>query len=213
MESLYLVNDKFLTPYLSFIKENKNIFKALKKHPNTFDADNICKNMFDTLFTPILDRFGLDKKWHTYIMDFYINGLTSIIIDWVNDDCKIDVKEISKFIQGLIVKQQKTSRVCMPCCDSNLIKVLKSCILLVSELIKHVFILYLKDKPNITRYYLLEVQYKTAKKRVFYLQKILEAQANRRKALKNQSSSFVRKMISKKVGKPGIVCEISLLFR
>ena len=52
-----------------------------------------------------MNRFGLDEKWHKYIMDFYISGLTSIIFDWVYDDCKIPVQEITDFIKGLIVKK------------------------------------------------------------------------------------------------------------
>ena len=47
----------------------------------------------------------LDEKWHKYLMDFYISGLTSIVLDWVYDDCKIPVQEVSDFIKGLIVKK------------------------------------------------------------------------------------------------------------
>ena len=52
-----------------------------------------------------MKRFGLDEKWHKCLMDFYISGLTSIILDWVYDDCKIPVQEVSDFIKGLIVKK------------------------------------------------------------------------------------------------------------
>lgn len=39
-------------------------------------------------------------------MDFYISGLTSIVLDWIYDDCKIPVQEVSDFIKGLIVKKR-----------------------------------------------------------------------------------------------------------
>lgn len=107
LDDLYLITDEFLIPYLSFIKENKNVYKAIKRNPTIFKADKTYKNMFDSVFSPIMAKFGLDRKWHEYMMDFYINGITSIIFDWINDDCVPQVEEITKFIEGLIVKYDK----------------------------------------------------------------------------------------------------------
>ena len=105
IEDLLLINDDHLIPYLNFIKENKNIYKVLKTHPQLFNANKNYDQMFRKLFVPIMNRFGIDEKWHKYLMDFYISGLTSIVFDWVYDDCKIPVQEVSDFIKGLIVKK------------------------------------------------------------------------------------------------------------
>lgn len=105
LEDLLLINDDYLVPYLNFIKENKNIYKVLNTHPQLFNANKTYDQMFRKLFVPIMNRFGLDEKWHKYLMDFYISGITSIVLDWVYDDCKIPVQEISDFIKGLIVKK------------------------------------------------------------------------------------------------------------
>ena len=105
IEDLLLINDDHLIPYLNFIKENKNIYKVLKTYPQLFNANKTYDQMFRKLFVPIMNRFGLDEKWHKYLMDFYISGLTSIVLDWVYDDCKIPVQEVSDFIKGLIVKK------------------------------------------------------------------------------------------------------------
>ena len=105
LEDLLLINDENLIPYLNFIKENKNIYKVLKNHPQLFNANKTYEQMFRKLFVPIMNRFGLDEKWHKYLMDFYISGLTSIVLDWVYDDCKIPVQEVSDFIKELIVKK------------------------------------------------------------------------------------------------------------
>ena len=105
LEDLLLINDENLIPYLNVIKENKNIYKVLKNHPQLFNANKTYEQMFRKLFVPIMNRFGLDEKWHKYLMDFYISGLTSIVLDWVYDDCKIPVQEVSDFIKGLIVKK------------------------------------------------------------------------------------------------------------
>lgn len=107
LDDLYLITDEFLIPYLLFIKDNKNIYKAIKRNPAIFKADKTYKNMFDSVLSPIMTRFGFDKKWHKYMMGFYINGIASIILDWINDDCVPQVEEISKLIKGLIVKYDK----------------------------------------------------------------------------------------------------------
>ncbi len=107
LDGLYLINDDYLIPYLDFIKENKNIYKALKNNPGLFKANRTYELMYKSVFSPIMDRFGLDRKWHKYLMDFYMNGISSMIIDWVNDDCKIDIQEVSEFIKGLIVNYDK----------------------------------------------------------------------------------------------------------
>ena len=105
LEDLLLINDDNLIPYLNFIKENKNIYKVLKNHPQLFNANKTYEQMFRKLFVPIMNRFGLDEKWHKYMMDFYILGISAIVLDWVYDDCKIPVQEITDFIKGLIVKK------------------------------------------------------------------------------------------------------------
>ena len=105
LEDLLLINDDNLIPYLNFIKENKNIYKVLKNHPQLFNVNKTYDQMFRKLFVTIMKRFGVDDKWHKCLMDFYISGLTSIILDWVYDDCKIPVQEVSDFIKGLIVKK------------------------------------------------------------------------------------------------------------
>ena len=103
LDDLFLMKDEFLIPYLTFVKENKKIYRAIKNQPSIFGANKIYKDMFDSLFSPIMSRFGLDSKWHNYMMDFYINGITSVIFDWVINDCDIDINELSNFIQGLVI--------------------------------------------------------------------------------------------------------------
>ena len=53
-----------------------------------------------------MTQFGLDIKFHKYLMDFFINGISTIVLDWVNDDCKYEIEEIEELIKGLIVKYE-----------------------------------------------------------------------------------------------------------
>ncbi len=104
LKDLYLVDEKHLLPYLEFIKSNKKVYKAIKSNPSLFKAEQVYMSMFQGIFSPIMARFGLDEKYHKYLMDFYVNGISSFILDWVNDDCRIDTNELSRFIIGLVVR-------------------------------------------------------------------------------------------------------------
>lgn len=106
LQELYLINDTYLLPYLEFIKENKLVYKAVKNKPELFHAGKTYERMFQNIFQPIMNRFGLEEKYHKYLMDFYMNGISSILLDWVNDDCKVSVRELSDFIQGIIAKYE-----------------------------------------------------------------------------------------------------------
>lgn len=99
---LFFISDKYLIPYLEFIKENKNIYKALKNNPYLFNANKTYEKIFTNVLSPIMTRFGIDEKWHKYMIDFYINGISSLILDWTYDDCKYSVNEISLLIKKLI---------------------------------------------------------------------------------------------------------------
>lgn len=110
LEDLYLLRDQFLIPYLEFIKENKKIYKAIRGNPSLFRANSTYDKMFKHVFTPILNRFGLEEKWHKYLMDYYMSGLSSIILDWVRDECVIPISELADFIQGIVERNEMISK-------------------------------------------------------------------------------------------------------
>lgn len=104
LNDLYFIKDEFLIPYLKFIEENKKIYKAIRNHPSLFNVNSTYNNYFNFIFSPIMKRFGLEEKWHKYLMGFYVNGISSIILDWVFDDCKIPINEVCNFIKGIVIK-------------------------------------------------------------------------------------------------------------
>lgn len=97
LEDLKLVEKKYLTPYLTFIKDNKKIFKASFNNPkdmNAFDKYNYLK---DYILMPILERFNIPEKERNYLIAFYINGIMAIIIEWLNKNCEdsiIDIEDV-----------------------------------------------------------------------------------------------------------------------
>ena len=102
LQELNFINEKYLYPYLLFIKENQRLFKAVLSQPTTFDSKSIFQRLFDNIFKPILDRFHYPADEQMYVIMFYLNGITAIITEWLNDGCKKSIEEISCIIHYCI---------------------------------------------------------------------------------------------------------------
>ena len=98
LQDLKFVNEKYLYPYLSFIKENQRVFSAVLSQPTAFESMAIFQRLFDNIFRPILDRFHYPKDEQNYVMMFYLNGITAIITEWLKDGCEKSIEDISAII-------------------------------------------------------------------------------------------------------------------
>ena len=98
LQELNFIHEKYLHPYLLFIKENQQLFSAVLSQPTTFDSNAILQRLFDHIFTPILDRFHYPRNEQNYVMMFYLNGITAIITEWLKDGCQKSIAEISSII-------------------------------------------------------------------------------------------------------------------
>ena len=99
LQDLKFVNEKYLYPYLLFIKENQRVFSAVLSQPLAFDSKAIFQRLFDNIFKPILDRFHYPSEEQNYVMMFYLNGITAIIIEWLKDDCQKSIEDIAGIIR------------------------------------------------------------------------------------------------------------------
>ena len=102
LQELNFINEKYLHPYLSFIKENQRLFAAVLSQPTTFDSKAIFQRLFDDVFHPILDRFHYPRDEQHYVMMFYLNGITAIIKEWLKDACSKNIEDISSVIHYCI---------------------------------------------------------------------------------------------------------------
>lgn len=98
LNDLIYINDKYLRPYLLFIKNNQRLFGSVLSQPGTFDSDKIFQRLLENIFAPILDRFHYPKNEQNYVMMFYLNGITAIIKEWLKEDCEKSIEEISHII-------------------------------------------------------------------------------------------------------------------
>ena len=102
LDELNFINSEYLTPYLTYIRENKEIFSTALSHIKSFDFDRVYERMFEHIFNPILDRFHYPEEDRKYVMMYYLNGINAISLEWVKDDCKKSIEEISKIIDTCI---------------------------------------------------------------------------------------------------------------
>ncbi|MBR3795707.1 MAG: TetR/AcrR family transcriptional regulator [Clostridia bacterium] len=102
LQDLKFVNEKYLHPYLSFVKENQRVFLAVLSQPTAFDSNTIFQRLFDNIFKPILDRFHYPRDGQHYVMMFYLNGITAIITEWLKDRCQKSIEDISAIIHVCI---------------------------------------------------------------------------------------------------------------
>lgn len=102
LDELNFINSKYLTPYLTYIRENKEIFSTALSHIKSFDFDRVYERMFEHIFNPILDRFHYPEEDRKYVIMYYLNGINAISLEWVKDDCKKSIEEISKIIDTCI---------------------------------------------------------------------------------------------------------------
>lgn len=102
LQDLNFINEKYLYPYLSYIKENQRVFLAVLSQPLAFNFDAIFQRLFDNIFNPILDRFHYSNDKRKYVMMFYLNGITAIIAEWLKDGCQKSIEEISAIIHCCI---------------------------------------------------------------------------------------------------------------
>ena len=102
LQELNFINEKYLHPYLSFIKENQRLFAAVLSQPTVFESKAIFQRLFDDVFNPILDRFHYPRDEQNYVMMFYLNGITAIITEWLMDACSKSIEDVSYIIHYCI---------------------------------------------------------------------------------------------------------------
>lgn len=102
LNELIFVCDKYLYPYLTYIKDNKEVFATALLHNKTFGFENVYKRMFENIFNPILERFNYKKEDRKYVMMYYLNGITAIITEWLKDNCEKSISDISRIIRECI---------------------------------------------------------------------------------------------------------------
>ena len=110
LEDLVFVCDKYLSPYLSYIKDHKEVFGTALLHNEVLGFEDVYQRMFENIFNPILERFRYSRSIRQYVMMYYLNGINAIILEWLRNGCDKSVQEISEIISICIYGKDNTNR-------------------------------------------------------------------------------------------------------
>ena len=110
LSDLIFICDKYLSPYLSYVKDHKEMFGAALRYNQTLGFEDVYKRMFDNIFNPILERFHYPSGNRQYVMMYYLNGINAIILEWLRNGCDKSVQEISEIISICIYGKDNTNR-------------------------------------------------------------------------------------------------------
>ena len=102
-----LTSPKYLTPYLTFVKENRRAYRLIHDKPELFSAEAAFRKMYRDVFDPALDHFHVDEKEKDYIFDFYTKGTLAIIQKWVANDCKEEIPFLVDLIARLTFANER----------------------------------------------------------------------------------------------------------
>lgn len=101
-DKLVFISEEYLMPYLSYFKENRKIFLTVFENGKLFGFEETYEKLFNNIFDPILDVFKYPESERKYVMSFYLNGINSIIMEWIKEDCVKPEKEVVKIINDCI---------------------------------------------------------------------------------------------------------------
>jgi AcrR family transcriptional regulator len=103
LKDLVFITPEYLSPYLSFVKDNQRIFKTSIRHLGSMNFDSIYNKMFKYIFNPVLDRFDFPEKDRIYILKFYLVGITAVVMEWLENDCSEEIDDIIRIIIDCVV--------------------------------------------------------------------------------------------------------------
>lgn len=98
LKELVFINSRYLEPYLSYVRDHQRLFLAAMSQPTAFQFDSAFRRLFDNVFDPILDRFQYPASGRNYVMMFYLNGITAIVMEWIREGCEKSIDEITAII-------------------------------------------------------------------------------------------------------------------
>ena len=99
---LVLITRDYLYPYLRFVSENKDLYRAAFRNPREMQANARYGYIKKYIIEPILKRFGIPDAYWRYYIAYYINGTMAIIKEWLETECQDSVETIAAVIEECV---------------------------------------------------------------------------------------------------------------
>ena len=93
------VSEKFIVPYLEFIKKHKKIHKIYMNNISIFNTDKFLMQLLEKIWIPTCkDKDITDFTIVNYMSRYYLSGMSAIVTEWVNNNCEDDIMLICEII-------------------------------------------------------------------------------------------------------------------
>ena len=102
LSNLVLITRDYLEPYLRFVSENKDLYRAAFRNPKEMQANVKYGYIKKYIVEPILKRFGVPDAYWRYYIAYYIDGTMAIIKEWLETDCRDSVEMIAAVIEECV---------------------------------------------------------------------------------------------------------------
>ena len=103
LKDLIFISPEYLRPYFEFVRENKRLYQVVLLHQEIFRTKNTFMKIFDGVFSPVLDKFHVSEKEKFYIVHFYLGGITSVVREWLENDCADSIDDITDICLRCII--------------------------------------------------------------------------------------------------------------
>lgn len=100
LSDLVLITRDYLHPYLRFVRENRDLYRAVFRTPRVMQADRRFGYIKEYIVEPILKRFGVPSALWGYYTAYYIEGIMAIIKAWLAADCQDSVETVAAVIEA-----------------------------------------------------------------------------------------------------------------
>ncbi len=100
---LIFVTREYLTPYLTFTKENRRIFRLAIKQFHVMNMNEVYEHLFKYIFEPVLARFHVPEKERPYVIKFYLTGVFAVVMEWLEKDCSDSIDLVVKIIEDCVL--------------------------------------------------------------------------------------------------------------
>lgn len=103
-EELIFITAEYLTPYLTFIRENQRLFRVAIHRFTAMNMQTVYEQMFHHIFDPILTRFRVPAPRRTYVIKFYLTGIFAIVMEWLDGNCADSIETVSDTITDCVLR-------------------------------------------------------------------------------------------------------------
>ncbi len=100
--NLILVKQDYLYPYLRFVSEHKDLYRAAFRNPMEMQANRKFDYIKKYIVEPILQRFDVPEAYWKYYIAYYIEGTAAIVREWLAADCRDTVEMVASVIEECI---------------------------------------------------------------------------------------------------------------